>query len=516
MEIGTDAEAEGAAPVADATRRHLRGSSLLLAGRLISVAVNFAVQVLIVRYLSKTDFGAFAYALAIVTMGESIALLGLDKAVSRFLPIYDERREYDTLFGALALVVGTVLSVGLALVLLAFGFHGLLGGSVADEGQAVTVLLILILLAPIQAMDNLLMGTFAVFSKPRAIFFRKHVLAPGLRLTAVVLVVLSSSDVSMLAVGYVVAGALGVTLYTVMLVRTLRADGLLAHLNLRRIRLPAREIYGFALPLVAVDLLFVVMNSSNILMLGHFGDATDVADYRVVQPAAHLNVLVMTSFTLLYTPLAARLFAREDNRGIRELYWRSAVWIAVCSFPIFALTSAAAHPLTVTVFGERYGDSATILALLSVGYYFGAALGFNGLTLRVFGMVRYTVVISLLAALFNVAVNLFLIPRYGALGAGIGTCATLVVHNILKQAGLGRGTGIGVFDRQQLRVYGVIAGGVLALAAAEYALSPPPAGSMALVALTSAAVLLLTRRSLHMAETFPELLRVPLLRRVVS
>src|SRR3954452_24736732 len=108
----------------EATRRQIRGSSLLLAGRMLSLVVNFATQVLIVRYLSKTDFAAFAYGLSIVTLGESVAVLGLDKAVSRFLPIYEERRQYDKLFGTLLMVAGSVLSVGLAFVLLAFGLHG--------------------------------------------------------------------------------------------------------------------------------------------------------------------------------------------------------------------------------------------------------------------------------------------------------------------------------------------------------------------------------------------------------
>src|SRR5438445_8609821 len=51
-------------------RRHVRGSSLLLAGRALQLASNLAVQLLIVRYLSKTGYGEFAYALAIVTLGE--------------------------------------------------------------------------------------------------------------------------------------------------------------------------------------------------------------------------------------------------------------------------------------------------------------------------------------------------------------------------------------------------------------------------------------------------------------
>jgi len=502
--------------VTDTSRRHIRGSSLLFAGRLTSVGVNFGVQVLIVRYLSKADFGAFAYGLALVSMGQSVTVLGLDKAISRFLPIYDEQRAHDKLLGALVLATGTVIALGAAIVALIFGLHGMLRGPAAGGGTAVTVLLILILLAPIQALDDILMSTFAVFTKPRAIFFRKYVLAPALRLAAVLAVIAGQSDVRGLAVGYVAAGALGVAAYGAMLVRTLRRQGVLGTVPMRSARVPVREIYGFALPLLAVDLMFVVMNGANVVMLGYFGDARDVADYRVVQPAAHLNVLVMTSFTLLFTPMAARLFARDDKAGIQELYWRTAVWIAVFTFPVFAATFALSHTLTVGMFGERYASSAPILALLSLGYYFSAALGFNGLTLRVYGLVRYSVVIAVLAAIANVALNLVLIPRYGALGAGIGTCLTLVVHNLLKQAGLRKGTGISVLHRRHLRVYAVIVAAAGVLLALQRLLDPGFVASLALVAAASLAVLGFTRRSLQIGDTFPELLRIPVVRALLS
>jgi O-antigen/teichoic acid export membrane protein len=305
-------------------------------------------------------------------------------------------------------------------------------------------------------------------------------------------------------------------MYAVILVRTLRARGLLRGAQLRRLSMPAREIYGFALPLVTVDLMFAVMNTSNVVMLGHFGTVTDVADYRVVQPAARLNMLVMTSFGLLFTPLAARLYARQDRAGIHELYWRTAVWMAVFSFPVFAATFALAGPLTVGMFGERYSGSASILALLSLGYYFGVALGFNGLTLRVYGLVRYSVVISVVATVANVALNLVLIPAYGAVGAGVGTCATLVLHNVLKQAGLRHGTGISVFEARHLRVYGVIVAVGALLLGLQHIAHPNFPVALVAVAAGSAVVLALTRDALRVADMFPEVGRIPVVRRLLT
>src|SRR4029079_10495428 len=182
----------------------------------------------------------------------------------------------------------------------------------------------------------------------------------------------------------------------------------------------------------------------------------DVAGFRAVQPAAGLNQLVMTSFQLLFTPLAARMFARNDREGVNNLYWQTAIWMAVIAFPIFALTFSLAQPLTVVLYTKAYADSAIILALLSFGYYFSTALGFNGLTLKVFGKVRYIVVINILAALINVGINLWLIPLYGPLWAAIGTCGTMVAHNIFKQLGLLFGTGISLFEWRHLKVYVII------------------------------------------------------------
>src|SRR5262245_46421197 len=133
-----------------ATKKHLRGSTLLLTGRVIAMVVNFVVQVLIVRYLSKSDYGAFAYALSLVSLGSSLAVFGLDQTVTRFMPIYQERGEYHKMFGSIIMMVSTVFSLGFFLVLLIFGLRGWIAESFVGDPLAVQLLLLLIFLTPIQ------------------------------------------------------------------------------------------------------------------------------------------------------------------------------------------------------------------------------------------------------------------------------------------------------------------------------------------------------------------------------
>jgi O-antigen/teichoic acid export membrane protein len=517
MSMGASSDTGAAGSKAqETTRKQIRGSSLLLVGRFLSLGINFGIQILIVRYLSKADYGAFAYALSIVSLGASIVTFGLDRSITRFIPIYEEDGEYDKLWGTIVMVLGTILSLSFAIVLLVYGLQGWLDGTLVSDRQAVSLLLIMIFLTPIQALDGLLMGMFAVFSKPRAIFFRRNVLAPALRLTVVLLLVLGEADVEFLAAGYVAAGAIGVGLYGVMLFRTLRQDGLLDRFHVGQVKMPAGEVFGFTVPLLASDLLYVAVNTSDVLLLGHYRGSVEVGELRVVWPAAQFNQLVMGSFTLLFTPVAARLFARKDYKGISDLYWQTAIWIAVLSFPIFALTFSLAQPLTSTLYGARYEDSATYLSLLSLAYYFNAALGFNGLTLKVFGKVRFIVVISILAAIVNLGLNFLLIPRYGALGAAIGTASTLIAHNILKQVGLRLGTGISLFQRRDAPVYLEIAAGASFLLIVHVLFAPPFAIGLVLAAAVSLAIIALNRKALRAAHTFPELTRFRLFRFIMG
>jgi len=496
-----------------ATRRQIRGSSLLLAGRLLSTGVNFATRVLIVRYLSKTDYGALAYAFSILSLTEAIATFGLDRAVTRFVPIYHEQRDYNKLFGTLLMVAGTILSLGLAIILLVFGFQGFVAQSLAKDRLATALLLIIIGLLPLNTIQNLTVSLLAIFGKPRAIFFRKYLLAPGLKLAVVALLIGGGGDVFFLAGGNLVGGFLGMLVNVFILVRVLREEELFRHFDFRTIVVPAREVLAFTLPLLTSDLLYIVMNNMSTIVLEHSQGTAGVAAFRAVEPTAVLNSFVMSSFTVLFTPAAARLFARNDREGINQLYWQTAIWIAVCTFPIFALTFSLARPITVLLYGARYEQSAIVLAVLAFGYYFDAALGFNGLTLKVYGKLRYSVVINVLAGLFNLGAILVLIPRYGALGAAIGTCLALVVHNILKQAGLRLGTGINLFEGRYFRVYLIITLGALGLLLVQWATSAPVYVSLALAGLISLLVLWLNRKMLKVGQTFPELLRFPLVRR---
>ncbi len=511
----TDAETAGVGPVADpdearreslsTQRQHLRGSTLMVGGRLVSMVLNLVVQVLTVRYLGKTDYGVFAYAVSISSLGASATLLGQDKALAKFLPRYERLDDFGRAQGAMAVAFGTVFVLGLATAASIIGLHAV-GIDLTSDEAAVATMLILVAVTPFTALDAVFVSLLAVVGRPRAIFVRRHVLTPCFRLTSVLVIMATAGSVESLAWAYLITGIVGVLVYVGMVKRLVSDHALGA--SARR-SYPFRDMWGFGGPLVVSDVVQALRATLVIVFLEALRSVDEVGAFRAVLPVAQLNLALMQSFRLLYLPAAARMFERGDRAGVVRLYWQSAAWLTVGTFPIFAATFSFAEPVTRLLFGAEFASSASILAVLSIGYYLNAALGLNALTLAASGRVRLMVAADGTTAVIALALNLSLISAHGALGAAFATSGVLVVQNLLVHIGLRRTLDGLPFPRQHRAAYGSVIVGAGALFAIQQGLDPPLGASAVVGLVVSGSVLAVNRGVLALADTIPEVRRLP-------
>lgn len=499
-------------PTADppAVHAHLRGSMLLVLGRILAKAMNCLGQVLLVWMLSRGAYGELAYALSIVALAANIATLGLHRAMGRFLPVDHAERRYDRLLATVAMALGLTALAGLLVV----AGVCLLGPSMIGQPRVSALLMLLVLLAPLEALDELLLGVLAAMARPGAIFWRKHLLGPGLKLTAVGLVFLGGGNAFDVAIGYLAAAAAGLGVCAWSVWRILRAELAPAWSDVRwpSTGLPWREVLGFSFPLFCSELLFASLAAVDVIVLQRFSSMEQVAALGAAYPLAAMNQLVLGGFLALYVPAAARIFARRDRRDRREmnsLYWQTAVWIAVLTSPILLLTFAAAKPLTLLLYGSRYADTVAVLSLLSLAWYLDAALGFNKLTLQVYGRFKFVLAANAATLVLHLVGVLLLVPSYGACGAAAATCLSLAVHNAMNQYALWRATGVALFERRYAPVYAAIALTAAGLWLIVWILAPPALVSFSLAAAASAIVLRASARRLAPGQIFPVLDRIP-------
>jgi O-antigen/teichoic acid export membrane protein len=498
------------------TRAHIRGSNLLLFGRLISLGVNFLVNVLTVRYLAKSDYGAFSFALSIGTTAANVLLLGMPRSVSRYAAIYQEREDYPAMYGSLVLSTGLIATFGAFATGLAILLRAPLIEPLVSDPLSAGLLMILIGLAPLQALDSLFQSMLAVFAGPSAIFFRRFVLAPLLRLASVALVIALGGSVRFLSWAYLVAAVIGILIYGPMLRHALQKLDLLRHWSWHAVRLPFRDILGFGLPLVVADALMANRSTILIVMLESMRGTLEVADYRAFVPIASLNTIVLQSMRLLLMPVASKLYARDDHASIDELYWQTTIWISVVSFPLFVPCIAMPDTLALFVCGQEYVASSWVLVALAIGEYFNAAMGLNTYTLQVYGRVRFLLWTTVAATAVGIAAGAWWIPAYGALGAAAATTLSIIVQNLLHHWGLHRLTEVELFRPAYLGVYASLAAALAGLIAADHFLRPHWSVEGLLVAGVSLALLRFHRHTMDIRNVFPELGKLPVLGRLLA
>ncbi len=487
------------------SRRHFRGSSLMLAGRLIALSINLIVQILIVRYLSKAGYGAFAYGFAMAMLAARFVPLGMDKAASRFLPIYQERQEWERLRSTLNVVLRTVVVGGCGVAAILAGLVWLFGDRWIDDALSRQLLLIMLAFAPLHALQNTLEKLLAIFARPQALFFRRYIVTPLMKLTAVLVTIASGGSALVLGLAYVAAAVAGLLISVVLLRRALRvaipANGRVSRCEPG----DTGRLFRYGLPLLSTDIVFGLRATLSVILLQAFHGPGGVAALRAVLPAARLNQLVFDSFKLLYVPAASRLFARDDWSAISRLYWQSTAWIAALTLPVLLVSFSLADLTVVTLFGPAYESSGTVLALVSLGIYINAAFGFNTLTLRVLDRVSVIFRIDLALALLAVVVNMIIVPPYGAMGAAAASCTVLVAQNLAYQWALradGRLAPIPVVVRN---IHVAIIAMAIGLFAIERSLAPPPILCWSLVVVMTLALWWAVSRSLRIGELFPEI-----------
>lgn len=497
-----------AAASGSAAAEGMRASSVLLAGRLVSVLIGFTTQVLLVRTLAKDDYGLFALGIAVAGGVRIVVSLGHNRSIARFFSLYRERRDTPRLLGTL--VMETLLITGLGSLAVATAFLVAAG---ADGSRAAGIVALLVVMAPLEALEELLENLFASFGRVRAIVLRQHIVSPLMRLAVVGGLVLSGAGVRFVVVGYVCTAATGVVLYAVLLRRLLRTDDLLSRRDGRR-NMPIADVFRFSVPMLTTELVYLTLGTLNVVLLGALRGTVPVATLRAILPFAELNLLVRRQFHRLFLPLAAVLHERGGGPDLADAYWRGAAWLAVLTFPLYAVTGPLAAPVTTTLLGEEYASSAACLAVLATGFYVNAAAGFNAEVLQAAARLRYLVGVNAVTAAVALGGAVLGAQVAGAVGVAAANAVALVVQNGLNQVGLRSVLGSAWPRGAYRRVYAAAALGVLALYAAQLLLEPPLPAGIALAALISLAVVTFSAPALRFAESFPRLRRLPGLTRL--
>lgn len=404
-----------------------RGAAIVFIGTLVGSGLKYTFHVIIGRSLGPGLFGLFVLGLTVFTLVEIMAQMGLPQGVVRYVALYQGQRDSARLKGVILLsaragaVSGTVLGLGLFLA------SGYLAVRFFGQPELAPVIKIFAVMTPFSVPGTILLSGFQGLQVLEYRVLVGELVEPSLRIAGAVIAVWAlGKRLPGVLWSYGLAAVLALLLAADLLTKVVPG---LCRKDVRPL-FEARRLMNFSWPLLFSGLLGQLLLVSDTFILGILGTSEDVGIYGAAQRTGLLANLIFLSFNAIFTPIVADYFHRENGRDLARLFKVVSKWTFTMTLPASLLLILLAKPI-LHLFGSRFIQGAGAMAVLAAGWLFHSAMGNAGAVLTMSGRPRWHMANFALFLALQISFNLVLIPRYGILGAAVGTAGSLALIDVI-------------------------------------------------------------------------------------
>lgn len=417
----------------------LRGAASVMAIRVAGAGITFASMVLLARWMGAFEFGIYAYVWTWVILVGTMAPLGLNTSVLRFVPEYIARRRWNRLWGLLARAHLIVLVAGLAAGAIA-GLTLLAVTPVIDP-YYITPFAVALIAMPLYAMTDMQEGTARAFGWVTLAYIIPYVLRPLMLLGGIATLVLVglSPDAVTALLAMTTACAVGLAVQATVLLRGVRRT--VPH---ARPRYHAGYWLRISMPMLVFEGAYLLMSSTDVIMLGQIQDPGAVAIYFAAARTASLIGFVYFATTARAVPKFSEINAsgsRDDLQAFLDGVNRMSFW------PSFAgaimLIGIGGHVLTL--FGPGFEAGHIVLTILAMGYIARCTVGPLEYLLSMTGKQMVATWVICASAGLNLVLNMVLIPEFGTIGAAVSTLVSLLTNLTFLSLAVKRHLGLNAF-----------------------------------------------------------------------
>ena len=382
----------------------------MFAEQLLRMIAGLLVGIWVARYLGPEQFGVFSYAIAFASLFSSIAKLGLDGIVVRDLVREPEQRDR---------YLGTAfwLKLGGALIML---------GAVALAMQ----------LTSSDHLTNLyilIIASGAIFQSFEVVdfYFQSKVLSKFVSICKMTQLLLSS----LLKLYFIFTGADLIWFVLVTLVDQLSL-ALSLYLAYRHQKLcsfyrhfdmkTAKQLLKDSWPLIFSGLVIMIYMRIDQIMIKEMLGEREVGLYSAAVRLSEVWYFIPAIITTSLFPSiinAKKISEKLYYTRLQRLYTLMA-WLAIAiALPMTFLSDW----LVALLYGAAYSEAGKVLM---INIWAGVFVFIGVASSKWFvseGLQKYLTINTVVGAIMNILLNLFLIPKYGVYGAAIATVISQAV-----------------------------------------------------------------------------------------
>jgi len=408
-------------------KRAARGASYFFIGYSIASLLAYFIRIVLAKNLSVHEFGLFYAVFNFILFFLFFRNLGLDVALSKFIPEFLVKKEEGRIKSAILSTISIQLLVSLLFVAAVWVFSGFLSASYFKDPAAFLLLRIISAYFLTSIAFTFISSFFKGFQKTNKLAIvepMKNAIVLGL------IIAFLSLNLGIYAPVYAYL-AVGPLLFFIFLQPLLKTFNIFK-IKDERFSDVSKKLLIFGLPLIVMSIGGKFITYFDTLMLTYFSTLELVGIYNVILPTALVFMIISISIGSIFMPMISELWARRDKKrielGINLIY----KYIFLLSIPVIMTFFAFSKLVIKIIFGNEYILGSLALKILLVGVIFNLLVVVNQRFLIGIGKPKTVTKIVVVAAIINILLNLILIPLFNIYGAAVATTASYLTMLVIS------------------------------------------------------------------------------------
>ena len=435
--------------VSNSLKKVATGASIVFLGSIITLVFGFIGRLIIATQWGPNDYGVYALAFSILCICGIISTLGFQQGVTRNIAYRRGEKDYRKIrrYVSISLILGTIAGICSAIVV--FIFAEPIALIVFNEEGLIEPLRIFAFAIPFYTINTIIAAIYRGFDDVRPTVYFQSI---GISIVYAFLLIV----VLILEIDYINVYFAGLATYLIIFIfitgyatKTVTNRKVIRREDLKTPEV--KELVYFSLPLLGTAMLQMIISWTDTLMLGGFSTSNVVGIYNVSHSIAQFISFPLGALIIVYLPVLTGLYAKRKYSEIKRNFSIITKWLCSLSLPFFMFVFLFPEATINILFGVDYLPGAQTLRILSLAFMLNNFVGPAGVTLVAMGKARFVLFVTILTAGINVALNAFLIPSYGMVGAATASSISIISVNFLKIGVLYRMGGVHPISKNLLK-----------------------------------------------------------------
>ncbi|MFW6130916.1 MAG: oligosaccharide flippase family protein [Atribacterota bacterium] len=445
--INNNSKNNNISSMASIPKRIFRGSSAVFAGKTGVYLAGFIFTPVLVRLIGKEGYGIYGTLISVYYIVKTISILGLQDSIRKHIAQYGNKKGSSNEIASFSIILAIILGILIALVggLIIFVLYKIGTFELKTFNYLLILLTVLIINNSLEAFVSTLYGIY----KEGKVSTLRILQKLAFYFLAIAFVLLDFWIIGVL-LGLLIAEIITTFSSYLFVKKHIKVSFYSAKIGFQQY---GKKIVSFGVFTLIGIFSATLLMQVDILIVQNFEGNAITGAYKAAHIAAEMILFIPPILQLVMLTNCTELWHQNRKQELIDI--SSKIW--KYNFLILSLLSIGlvvlAKPFVNFYFGEGFNETTILLILLIPGcFFFGLSRIINPIIVGS-GWVIHSTILAVFVATLNIGLNFMLVPRYGAIGAAIGTSISYFLFfifylvllklrrlNLLKELLLGRFT----------------------------------------------------------------------------